>query len=663
MAAEVFSHHRPWRRRTWVMTAGMVMALAAGVHAATLTVGHSGKESFASLGAACKAAGPGDTIVVRAGVYHEELVIGSGQGGTPDRPIVIKADPRAPAGSVVLDGARKIPAEQWSRFVSDRFGVTAAHNIWCARHDPDRDAEGWELAVSAWPYKLYPGGTQFSIGNARLVRYGTCHLFKDGKELVLVPDRKDAGLMSDKYHADAEETQSHDYITAGNAKFLKPDQWIWYDAGRTDGSDEDDEPVCHPPELQNRIFVRLPAGQRPADVELAISMKSSLIRLEGAHDIIIEGLSLLRADHTAVSVSRSRHITLRNLTVRYFGGGRKFYYGAGTGQYMWDYGVGINLHSSDVVVSNCLVEQGTGKAISAWGQGPQSSSFVRIADSTIRNIGPHRWGGTWAHGRGSGIGLGNLGAATVEGNHVYGVSNCGIWVDGGGADRNIRIMYNRFTNCGGYGIFLEAGIAGALAAYNIVEHSNAGFRVGRDGAHCRVIGNLFVDCKSGGDLKTYAGEMAGHPNTVSEFVLAGNVFADCGLVGLKVSSHALNSRRLFLDCNVWHLGERANPAKAFGDVWGEGEGPRGTPRGGMSFEQYRKWLADSGSCLAAEEHSRLVDATPVKRLKNGRYVVSPPLSQLVSAELLAALEGHGLLSDEEGKLLAAGPRRLPLPRP
>ena len=129
--------------------------------------------------------------------------------------------------------------------------------------------------------------------------------------------------MADSAHADSEETQSHEYISASNRKFLQPDQWIWYDDGRTDGADADAEHVAHPLELQHRIFVRLPAGQTPGGGALAYTVRTTSVSLAGCSHLVIRGLRTRRA-LTGISVSRdSRDIRLHNLVVEEFGGGRK----------------------------------------------------------------------------------------------------------------------------------------------------------------------------------------------------------------------------------------------------------------------------------------------------------------------------------------------------
>ncbi|MBT3271455.1 hypothetical protein HN371_30225 [Candidatus Poribacteria bacterium] len=618
------------RHHVALLVVCLLLPVARRVAADVLTVGLTDAQAFGSIMSAWEAAEPGDTILVTEGVYHEEIIISEGEGGTPDSPITIAADPSAPAGSVILNGAREVASALWTRFASEAFGVVEDHNMWSAEHDPEQDADGWELAIAAWPYELHPGGHAFSIGSHRLVRYGTSHLLADGQELALVPSRPDAGAMADKVHADSEETQSHEYITASSAKFLKESEWIWYDGGHTDGADEDLAPVEHPPELANRIFVRLPVNAEPSSLPLSISIKSSLLRIGGARHIVVDGLTLVRADHTAVQVSRSEGIVLRGLTVRGFGGGRKFYPSPEIQQHLYGYGGAITVNRSDCVITDCVIEDGTGKGISAWGDGPESPNRLTITNNVIRDIRPHRWGGGWAHGRGSGIGTGNASNVRVEGNRVSDVANCGLWVDGGGGDSELHIFGNQFDDCGNWGIFLELGIVDALVAYNHVERSKGGFRVGPGCTNARIIGNVFDACELGGALYVWESRVGRRTDTVTGFALAGNQLLNCARQALAIEPDlALMNERLFFDGNVYHLSATAEPAyRAFA-----------SHRGYVSFDDHRRTLVDSGNCLAAEGDSEFLSGE------------APTRTPVVSSSVLDALEGFALLSARERALL------------
>lgn len=80
-------------------------------HAATIHVDTANPKSddsnagsvdapFKSINAATKVAQPGDTILISAGTYRENVVVAA--KGTPDQPITIKA---APGQRVIISGS------------------------------------------------------------------------------------------------------------------------------------------------------------------------------------------------------------------------------------------------------------------------------------------------------------------------------------------------------------------------------------------------------------------------------------------------------------------------------------------------------------------------------------------------------------------------------
>ena len=80
---------------------------------------------YVSVSKAANEARPSDMVTIRDGVYREEVRF-EGKKGTAAKPILVRADPYAPPGTVVLDGSHSAPAEVWQRFISKRFGVLMA---------------------------------------------------------------------------------------------------------------------------------------------------------------------------------------------------------------------------------------------------------------------------------------------------------------------------------------------------------------------------------------------------------------------------------------------------------------------------------------------------------------------------------------------------------
>lgn len=631
-------------QRTWL---GVLLAtIAIPCDGRDIVVDTHGGGDHRSVSQAISHARPGDVVTILPGVYREEVLV-EGKQGTAEQPIVVRADPDAPPGAVVIDGSRVVPADGWRRFTSERFGVGEIHNIWWTRHDPDKDCTGNELMQNCYPYQLHPGWYVWDGSRGGSARWGTCQLFKNGARLQIVPSHPRAGLMADLSHADSEETQSEDYITASCPKFLKANQWIWYDDGRTDGSDEDAEPVVHPAELQHRIFVRLPEGQTPRDVELAYTVRSTGISLSGCLHLTFRGLCVRRA-LTGVSVARdSRGIRLQNLIVEGFGGGRKFYYASAPNEHIYSSGTGVQIHSSSCEITGCLIQNGRTCGISAWGKrDPQQQLSVRYC--TIRNIGPHVWGGGWAHGKGKGIGTGNFHNVLIAENVIQDCADSGYWADGGSDDRNIKVIGNRFQNCRNIGIFSEMSIAEILVAYNSVFGGDRCFRIGPISRHSRIIGNLFAGGRVGGTTGVMKSRMQGRTDTIDRFALAGNVFADCRYACFVWTDDALLSPHFYWARNVWHAGETARAEGPFILDWRP-----------QDLEGMWAVLRPTDKFLAAGQHSRFVEACPLEKVRDEEYRVHPDPAELVTDDLLKDLVAKGFLTGEDMALLAAWhPRRM-----
>lgn len=541
----------------------------------------------------------------------------------------------------MIDGSRIARADRWQRFTSEHFGVNESHNIWWTRHDPGKDCTGNELMQNCYPYHLHPGWYVWDGSPGGSARWGTCQLFKNGVPLQIVPGHPRAGLMADLFHADSEETQSEDYITASCPKFLKANQWIWYDDGRTDGSDADAEPVVHPVELQHRIFVRLPEGETPRDVELAYTVRSVGISISGCSHLTLRGMRI-RGALTGVSVTRdSRGIRLQNLIVEAFGGGRKFFYASAPNQHIYNSGTGIQIHSSSCEITGCLIQNGRTCGISAWGKrDPQQRLSIRYC--TIRNIGPHVWGGGWAHGKGKGIGTGNFHNVLIAENVIQYCSDSGYWADGGRDDRNIKLIANRFEDCRNIGIFSEMSIEEMLVAYNSVFGGDRCFRIGPISRHSRIIGNLFVGGRVGGTTGVMKSRMEGRTDTIDWFALAGNVFADCRYGCFVWTDDALLSSHFYWARNVWHAAETARTEGPFILDW--------RPK---DLEGMWATLRPTGKFLAAGKHSRFVEASPVEKLQDKEYRVHPDPAQLVTDDLLKDLMDKGFLTGNDMALLEA----------
>ncbi len=604
----------------------------------------NGGGDFAAIQPAVDSAGPGDVVTVRRGLYRESVRL-VGKCGTKERPIVLQADPAAPPGSVIIDGSRPAPPELWSRFVSKRYRVRLEHNVWWTAHNPETDYGPDELTQPAWPYKLHKGYYSWdgkTTGPEVTARWGTCALFQGDRRLDLVPTDPNVGKMSDRHHADSEETQSEEYITAYHAKFFQPGEWIWYDDGRTDGADADETPVSHPAELQNRIFLRLPAGQAPHD--LSYTVKSVGVLVKDCRHVIVRGLRIRRAQ-TGVVAKGGRDIRLHGLIVEEFGGSRKYrptipgpgvpnihvYYG----------GSGIHLGSSASEIVGAVVQNGLQQGIGC-GRRDSPIKGLRILSCTVRDIRSHPWGGGWAHGRGKGIGLGNCSDVLVARNVVQDCSHNGCWIDNDptvGTCGNIRIIENIFDNCGRRAIYSELNVDQVLIAYNVVVDCLTGVSVGPVSRRSRVLGNLFHNIRSyGGELAVYD-RTGGRTDTIDYFALGGNVFSNCRWNFTWSDKSLLNGKQYFAR-NIWHVGADSNDRQGYFEV----DDPK------MDFASAWAQLR-SEKFVAAAEGSRVVARSPVTEQPDGTLICQPSPSSLVTDELLDDLLAKGFLSAEERSFL------------
>ncbi len=96
------------------------------------------QEQFRTISAAAQAVGPGDTVMIHAGVYREAVVVAT--NGTADRPIRFEAAPHA---RVIVDGADVITGWRREKQDGDRiFSVPWPHRFigWSkTRTHPDDD--------------------------------------------------------------------------------------------------------------------------------------------------------------------------------------------------------------------------------------------------------------------------------------------------------------------------------------------------------------------------------------------------------------------------------------------------------------------------------------------------------------------------------------------
>lgn len=96
------------------LVTGLVLAAALGAGAKTITVDGAGGADFRTIGEAMKAVGKGDVVLVRPGVYREEVRIPVG-GLSRERPTVLRSAVR---GKAVVKGS-EVWTNAWSRIAGE----------------------------------------------------------------------------------------------------------------------------------------------------------------------------------------------------------------------------------------------------------------------------------------------------------------------------------------------------------------------------------------------------------------------------------------------------------------------------------------------------------------------------------------------------------------
>jgi hypothetical protein len=136
---------------------------------------------------AIRASGAGDTVMVHAGTYHEELKIESRPG------LQLVA---APGAEVWLDGS--VVVDAWSRdggrWISRGWGTHFDASPTYSRGQPDSTLPGWGFVDPAHPLAAHPdqvwldGERQVQVGSTSEVVPGTFYVDDETDELVLGSD-------------------------------------------------------------------------------------------------------------------------------------------------------------------------------------------------------------------------------------------------------------------------------------------------------------------------------------------------------------------------------------------------------------------------------------------------------------------------------------------
>lgn len=256
----------------------------------------SAERPFSTIGEALKAAGPGDTVTVREGVYRESVRI---SGGSGEAPLVIRA---APGERVVITGASRISG--WKRLEGQIFTATVdfkperllvdLQNLPLAQ-EPDG---GWWQAEEVEELTLVD--KRHLEGLAPGLRGGEVYIWtQHGNTFFTAPVKQ---LDSERGAVTVEQASKWMRLTRGDRYTLRnhpewidrPGEWAVEKLDGEDGS---------------RYRIHLwPAD--PSALERVEAPRESrrVVLVLNAENVRLEGLEVSSSAKTGIEVSRSRNI-------------------------------------------------------------------------------------------------------------------------------------------------------------------------------------------------------------------------------------------------------------------------------------------------------------------------------------------------------------------
>ncbi len=293
-----------------VLIAGLLAAVSP-VQAGTLWVDAgsqaeaqegSPEKPFHTISGALAIAAPGDTVVVREGVYRESLRIPSGE---PDAPLTLRAQE---GERVVVTAGR--PVEGWQ---------DAGKGLWTATVDFRPDAlyrsrrplplarepdEGWWRCASASgtqlidPENLASFDGSGPLGAAR-IWVGQGNYF--------------ATLPIDRFDAE----RSCLVLSPGGRPPTLSDGDLYYLENCTRWIDRPGEWAVEPEGSRYRVWLSPPERDKLDDIEARPSEGGSLINVRNAQSVRIEGVELCASPRMGIEVQGGRDIVVRRCVVHH----------------------------------------------------------------------------------------------------------------------------------------------------------------------------------------------------------------------------------------------------------------------------------------------------------------------------------------------------------
>lgn len=465
---------------------------------------------------AANRAQPGDTVVIRGGVYRETITVP--RSGTAAEPIAFRPyqnESVTVSGADVLTGwsnrsgsvyqatqpwdlglgknqvfvnGRMMIEARWPNTTLDvsrpkRDSVDAITSMYAgdASYATIVDDELNGFAAGAWD-----GGTiHIASGQSWVTQAGTITDFTPGRLSFDYVQR----LNPKSGRFETPEAGDPFFLTGKFVALDSAGEWF-YDAG------------------DDQLYLWTPGGDNPADYTVEVKRRANAFDLSGRSNVVIAGLNLFAS--TIVTDAESDNIVIDGINAEYVG----HFTTSETG---WEVPIdsGIYLAGTDSVIRNSTIAFGAGHGIALGG------SRNRVENNIIHDVGYAGANGAAIRAQGT--------AQFIRNNTIYNGGRTGILAsrfvagrilnnliydvmlqttDGGGIytygtdGRGTEIAYNRIYNVttggfGGVGVYLDNGSSNFIVHHNLTYNVNHGTKLNPPGPSNQVFNNTFVSTSRG----------------------------------------------------------------------------------------------------------------------------------------------------------------------
>lgn len=460
---------------------------------------------------AANRAQPGDTVLIRGGVYRESVTVP--RSGTAAEPIAFrpyKDESVTVSGADVLagwanrSGSVYQATQPWDLglgnnqvFVDGRMMIEARWpNTTLDVSRPQRDTVDAITAMYAgdasyativdddlkgFAAGAWDGGTiHIASGQGWVTQAGTITDFTPGRLSFDYVQRLNP--KSGRFETPASGDPF--FLTGKFVALDSPGEWF-YDGGN------------------DQLYLWTPDGDNPANHTVEVKRRANAFDLSGRSNVVIAGLNLFAA--TIVTDAASDNIVIDGINAEYVG----HFTTSETG---WEVPVdsGIYLAGTDSVIRNSTIAFGAGHGVALGG------SRNRVENNVIHDVGYSGANGAAVRAQGT--------AHFIRNNTIYNAGRTGILAsrfvagrilnnlihdvmlqttDGGGIytygtdGRGTEIAYNRIYNVitggfGGVGVYLDNGSSNHIVHHNLTYNVNHGTKLNPPGPNNQVFNNTFV---------------------------------------------------------------------------------------------------------------------------------------------------------------------------